>query len=141
MTKTPAVLLLLTFVVAEGLSAFAQERRFTEGELIGFTKSNYEHIINRLDQPIVVKNAEGQASSAVDGTELEDTLIEVRLPETGRVVGTRTNKNGHFKLKLKPGTYLFKATKDGFQSVIGTLVVSKDASRRARILIEMKMGV
>ena len=48
---------------------------------------------------------------------------------------------GRFAISHVPeGTYTFKATKDGFQSVVGTLIVSKKADRQKTIRIEMTIG-
>lgn len=133
----------LILLLATALTVAAQsQQRFTEGEFAGFTKSSTEHIVVRLDQPITVRSARGRIVSKADGTELADAIFEVRVPVTGRVVGCKTDEHGRFKLpRLQPGTYVFKATKDGFQSVVGTLVVGKAAKRDASISIGMELGV
>jgi hypothetical protein len=39
------------------------------------------------------------------------------------------------------GTYKFKATLNGFQSVMATITISKNASTENEIRIEMQVGV
>jgi len=39
------------------------------------------------------------------------------------------------------GTYKFKATLSGFQSVTGTIVVSKEAPKKDEVKIQMRVGV
>ncbi len=59
-----------------------------------------------------------------------------------RIRAARTAANGRFEVGRVPeGTYIFKATLDGFQSVVGMLVVSKKAGRRKIIDVEMPLGV
>lgn len=142
-TLTSICVRCLILLLATVLPAAAQSQlRFTEGEFAGFTKSSTEHIVVRLDQPITVRSARGRIVSKADGTELADAIFEVRVPGTDRVVGCKADAHGRFKLpRLQPGTYAFKATKDGFQSVVGTLVISKAAKRDASILIIMELGV
>ncbi len=75
------------------------------------------------------------------GAVMEDVLVEIR-DDAGRVTGTKTNRRGAFKLSGVPkGTYRFKVTMNGFQSVVGDVVVSKKANRADQMMIEMKVGV
>jgi len=39
------------------------------------------------------------------------------------------------------GTYDFKFTKNGFQSIVGTIEVTKSVPRKSRIALEMEVGV
>jgi hypothetical protein len=53
-----------------------------------------------------------------------------------------TDDKGRFRLRrLRPGEYLFKVTRSGFQSVVGRLTVSKAAAAKKPILIELPVGV
>ena len=142
-TVTTFCLTCSTLLLATILTAAAQsQERFTEGEFAGFTKSATEHIIVRMEQTITVRSAEGRILSKADGAELAGAIFEVRVPGTNEVVGGYTDKHGHFKLSsLQPGKYVFKATKDGFQSVAGTFVISKAAKRSSAISIAMQPGV
>ena len=42
---------------------------------------------------------------------------------------------------LHEGTYMFKTTLDGFQSVVGTVVLNKSVKKSEAIRIEMPLGV
>ena len=49
---------------------------------------------------------------------------------------------GRFKISgTAAGRYCFKATKDGFQSVIGKIVVGKKSTHKASIELTMPLGV
>ncbi|MBI3678897.1 MAG: carboxypeptidase regulatory-like domain-containing protein [Acidobacteria bacterium] len=56
---------------------------------------------------------------------MANALLEVRGPgDSERVVGTKTNRDGAFRLKrIRSGDYVFKVTLNGFQSVVGRLRV------------------
>lgn len=133
----------LLLVIAISSWTLAQSpQRFTEGEFAGFTKSPTEHIIVRLDEPFTVRSVQGQIVSKTDNTKLSGAIFEVRVPGSNKIIGCVADKRGRFKFpNLQPGTYVFKATKDGFQSVTGTIVVSKRSSRGASISIAMELGV
>ncbi|HYH01178.1 MAG TPA: carboxypeptidase-like regulatory domain-containing protein [Terriglobales bacterium] len=74
---------------------------------------------------------------------LEGVLVEFRGPDDSDVLTSKlTDKKGRFRaVGLSPGTYKFNATKDGFQSVAGVVVVSPKAKRSASIRIDMPIGV
>jgi hypothetical protein len=120
----------------------AQER-FQSGELKGFTKSPTEHIISRVDEPFAVSSVRGSVVFSGKDEPLKDVLFEIRGPgNLERIRAAKTGADGRFKIGRVPeGTYTFKATRDGFQSVVGTLVVSKKADRKKAIKIEMPLGV
>jgi hypothetical protein len=53
-----------------------------------------------------------------------------------------TDKHGHFRIsRVAKGTYRFKATLAGFQSVIGTIVVSKSKGVSREIAIHLSLAV
>jgi hypothetical protein len=119
------------------------QQRFTDGELKGFTKSPTEHIIARIDEPIKVFSIRGKILPKGNPESLKEVVFEIRGPGSSqRIRATKSRGDGTFRMQSVPeGTYLFKATRDGFQSVVGTLVVSKKADRQATITIEMPFGV
>lgn len=132
---------LLTCVMVVCAAATAQEKT-TVGD---FTKSPTEHIINQIDQPFVVQSVKGFISrqSAGPTEPLSDVLFEIQGPGADRKIrrGT-TDENGRFKIGHVPtGTYKFKATLNGFQSVMGTITVSKRAPKADEIRIAMPIGV
>jgi hypothetical protein len=112
------------------------------GEFEGFTKSSTEHEIVRLPQPLLVQKAEGKIVSEIRNQPLAQALFEVRGPgQSKRIYHTRTRENGDFALRgLKSGTYVFKATNDGFQSVVGSLVVCKGFKVHEPMRIVMRLG-
>jgi len=56
---------------------------------------------------------------------LPNVLFEIQGPSTGKKIRrATTDEHGRFKIGHVPaGTYKFKATLDGFQSVMGTMCV------------------
>jgi hypothetical protein len=129
-------------VLGIALACGAQER-FQSGEFKGFTKSPTEHIISRVDEPFTVSSVRGSVVLSGKDEPLKDVLFEIRGPgDSERIRAAKTGAEGRFKIGRVPeGTYTFKATLDGFQSVVGTLVVSKKADRQKAIKIEMPLGV
>ncbi|MCL6566971.1 MAG: carboxypeptidase-like regulatory domain-containing protein [Acidobacteriia bacterium] len=121
----------------------AAQERFQSGELKGFTKSPTEHIITRIDDPITVSSVRGLVVFSGKDEPLKDVLFEIRGPgNQERIRAAKTGSDGRFKIGRVPeGIYTFKATRDGFQSVVGTLIVSKRTDRRQTIKIEMPLGV
>ena len=110
-----------------------------------FTKSPTEHIINRIDQPFVVRSITGiivRQTSALDEP-LDNVLFEIQGPSIDRKIRrTRTDEKGRFEIHRVPtGTYVFKATLNGFQSVMGTITVSKVVPKSREIRIAMHIGV
>ncbi len=133
-------LLLLASTMAPAVAALPQSA--SDDGLAGFTKSPTEHIINELEEPIVVRKVRG---SIVDqGTfPLPNALFEVRGPGDGKAIKhARTDEHGRFTIRnVPPGTYRFKATMPGFQSVIGTLVVSKKADKTSEVRVKLPFGI
>lgn len=75
------------------------------------------------------------------GQPLPEVIIEIRN-SAGKVSGVQTNERGEFRMPhVAIGTYDFKFTKNGFQSIVGTIEVSKSVPRKDRIVFEMKPGV
>jgi len=135
------MLVRLTLVATISLFCCAQER-FDSGKFKGFTKSPSEHIIVELDEPFQVRSLRGVVLSKVDREPLVNVTFEIRDESSGQVRGTKTDRKGCFKMRSIPdGTYTFKATRNGFQSVVGTVVVSEKANRKKIINIQMPLGV
>jgi hypothetical protein len=132
----------IILVALFALSCLAQDR-FESGRLKGFTKSPTEHIIAEIDDLFEVRSVHGTVVFKGKDDPLRGVVFEIRGPGgVERIRATRTDSNGRFKIRRVPeGTYTFKATLDGFQSVVGTLVVSKKADRQKTIKIEMPIGV
>jgi hypothetical protein len=117
----------------------AQER-FESGCLKGFTKSPTEHIIDEPDKPFTVRTAKGIVLDP-SGAEMDGVIVELRN-EKGEIRGTKTNRRGALKLGGVPeGTYKLKVTMNGFQSLVGDIVVSKKAKDADLAKIVMKVGL
>ena len=108
-----------------------------------FTKSPTERTIDQIEDPFRVRTVMGTVSTTAGDEGRADVLLEVEGPNDDRTMRhVLTDKHGHFKIpKLPEGNYRFKATLYGFQSVMGTIVVSKHAPAMADIKIEMRSGV
>jgi hypothetical protein len=116
------------------------QERFETGWLKGFTKSPTEHIIDDPSKPFTLRGVRGIVLDP-SGAEMDGVVVEIR-DEAGRIRGTKTNRKGAFKLGGVPkGTYKFKLTMNGFQSVVGDIVVSKKANKSDALKIVMKHGV
>lgn len=131
---------IVAWIVLATATAMAQEK-----SVIGeFTKSPTEHIINRIEQPFLVGSVRGTIIRKEGFREpLANVLFEIQGPGGGKKIRkATTDERGRFKIAgVLPGTYKFKATLNGFQSVMGTIVVSSEAKRRTEINLEMGTGV
>lgn len=133
--KTATLLLLLAFATAPHVKA---------QDVIGdFTRSPVEHIINQIDEPFVVKSVEGTIMLPDGDGPIADVLFEIQGPGTDRKIRRcKTDDEGRFKMGRVPqGTYRFKATLGGFQSEMGTIIISRKALRTNEIKIMMPVGV
>ena len=137
MSKCAALIVLILTIPCH-----AQER-FAAGELKGFSKSPTEHIIVRMHDPLTVSAVRGTLLFKDHNDPFKDATFEIRGPGTSeRIRGAKSDSAGQFIIRHVPqGTCAFKATKDGFQSVVGTLIVSKREDRQKTIKIEMTVEV
>lgn len=132
--------ILLFCLMYFGAQTHAQ-KGFDYSKLHEFTKSPTEHIINELEHPIEVRSVRGFITYS-GGHPLANAIFEIREKSSDAVRKTITNGHGRFSIRrVAEGIYDFKATLDGFQSVVGTIVVSKQAGHTAKIHIEMHVGV
>jgi len=108
-----------------------------------FTRSPYEHIINEIDQPFVVRSVGGLITLPTGGEPLAGVLFEIQGPGADRRIRRcKSDQHGRFKIGHVPeGTYRFKATLSGFQSMMGTVTVSRGAVKGNEIKIAMPFGV
>jgi hypothetical protein len=117
------------------------QERYTSGEfageLEGFIKPSSGGIIERVDEPFVVRRVEGTVVRGIgDGSPLENVTVELRGP------GASTSADGHFLLEdVAPGKYVFKITAVGFKSLLGVIIVSPEASQGHSIRLVMDAGV
>lgn len=145
-------LILLGLSLWQGGGCVSHSRFTTEhgGRFTGFCISSTEHLIVEVPEPIVVRsvkgtvvNQEGADPERFPSYPLPEVLFEIRGPgKSERVRGATTDKKGRFRIKdVAEGEYAFKATLNAFQSVVGTIRVTRRAPRDATISIRMKFGV
>jgi Carboxypeptidase regulatory-like domain len=74
---------------------------------------------------------------------LPEVLFEIQGPDASKTIPRcHTDRSGRFGIaRVPPGTYRFKATLNGFQSIMRTIVVSSKATKTDHIDIEMRVGV
>src|SRR5215467_2524941 len=122
------------------VAASAQDQR----ALAGFTRSPTEHVINEVEQPFEVRSVTGVVTR--EGSEplqpLEDVLVEIKGPgDHDKIRATKTDVNGKFHIGHVPaGTYRFKTTLNGFQSAVGTIIVSRKAPKKNSIGLAVLIG-
>lgn len=112
--------------------------------LEGFTKSESEHIIREINKPFEVREIKGQIKNEVgDWPEGTSVLFEFReRDKNSKIKKVLSDKNGIFKIKrVENGIYCFKATANGWQSVVGTIIVSQETAQKNDITFEMLLGV
>jgi len=116
-------------------------------DIVGdFTRSPTEHIIVQLERPLVVRSVRGTVSWKDSGGVaggIPRALFEIQGPGANKQIRrAMTDQDGHFRIRHVPlGTYRFKATFHGFQSVMGEIIVRKGAPRASDIQIGMPPGV
>lgn len=108
-----------------------------------FTRSPNEHIINVIKEPFVVKSVEGLITLPNGDGPIEGVLFEIQGPDADRTIRRcTTDQHGRFKMgRISQGTYRFKTTLEGYQSEIGSIMISKKSSKTNEIKIEVPVGV
>lgn len=125
-----AVLLLVSTCIAE--------HRFQSGPYAGFTKLQQEQVIVELPKPLHIREVSGTVLAAKGREPVRKALFELRDDTTGKVKATRTDGEGRFRMKhIKDGKYTFKATRSGYQSVVGILVLREKSPESQPVAIEM----
>jgi hypothetical protein len=115
-----------------------------QGDGRGFYEVSHRAFIIQLEQPFVVRSVKGFIRRKQgDHEPLSNVLIEIQGPGNDSTIKrTTTNEHGRFRIgRVAEGTYKFKTTLNGFQSVMGTITVSKKAMRHDEIKIEVPVGV
>jgi carboxypeptidase family protein len=131
----------LILVLACHAKPLRAQDRFDSGPYKGFRKSPDEHIIVELEQPFRVRGIHGVIRDP-SGSPLPDAAFEIRDDSSGKVWGASADKHGRFWiLGIPRGTYRFKATLRGFQSVTGIITVSARARRKSTIELILPLGV
>jgi hypothetical protein len=98
-------------------------------------------MIVEIGPPFKVRDVHGSILVSANNEPLAGSLFEIR-DQSGTSHSATADKAGHFQIRGVPdGTFDFTTTKDGFQSVIGKIVVSKSSRRKALIQISMPIGI
>jgi hypothetical protein len=121
---------------------FARAQTSPPPDLSDFTKSAAERGVDTVEDPFRVRSVTGTISTATGDAGRANVLFEIEGPGDERTMRhVLTDRNGHFKISHLPdGNYRFKATLYGFQSVIGTIIVSKRNPATNEVKIEMRTG-
>jgi len=131
--RVALVSLALSVLLCDGL----QQHRYASGPYKGFVQEDPVLNKERIEEPFRVRTVSGKLRYA--SGPLPGAFFEVR-DSAGKVYSSKSNLKGDFVIaQLRSGAYIFKATKDGFQSVVGAVIVSDDA-RQGRIELYLKAG-
>jgi hypothetical protein len=113
--------------------------------LEGFTEAPAEHIINEITEPFVVREVKGRIDNVAGPGWWKDCLVlfEIRgIRKDTEVHKVYADENGKFIMRdITEGRYCFKATVNGWQSVMGVIFVEKRADPQKEIVFEMQLGV
>lgn len=114
-------------------------------DLSGFTQAITEHEIVEIAQPFLVRSVMGKIVNSINDGVWADTwpvLFEIRaMDERGKIRAVHADKDGNFEIAhVAEGRYCFKATVQGWDSVMGVIIVSRTADPKSRIAFEMKLG-
>ena len=140
--NTRFVLLIGALLMLSGTSGGQEERheRFKSGEYKGFMACTAFTLVI-LQDPFKVRKAKGVVLLPGSKDPIRNVLVEFRDAE-GKIVATKTDSRGRFQFRhLKEGTYMFKTTLSGFSSLIGTVVLDKNANSPNVIDLQMPVGV
>jgi hypothetical protein len=111
---------------------------------LGFTLAPNEHIVDEIKQPIVVRAVKGKLTNEEGGWPDNwpfPKLFEIRKIGDSTVIQARADEEGNFEILSVPeGRYCFKATVEGWQSVIGIVIVSKKARQTKMISLVLEIA-
>ena len=132
-------------LLAVAIGAVVAQDRFGDehgGRLKGFTKSPTEHIMNEFDGLPEVRTVHGRIADS-SGAGLPEAVFEIRIENPdAKVRGVVTKPDGRFEMRSVPeGIYVFKVTRNGFQSVFGRLKVTRKAPSANLLSFELQVGV
>lgn len=109
-----------------------------------FTLAMDEHIIEKIEKPIIMRSIKAKITNMVGGwPDNTQILFEVRRNEIGaKTIRSYADSEGNVEVpQAENGHYCFKATVNGWRSVMGIIKVDKRAEPAKMILIVMLPGV
>jgi hypothetical protein len=132
-------LTLLLVLLAFAPSQDAQQR-FESGPYKGFVREEPELDKVEIGQPFEVPTTINGIIVHSEGQPVSGALFEIR-DGSGRVLSSVASDAGRFQIAhVRPGTYDFKVTKNGFHSVIGTITVSRKTPQKNSVHIQLSLG-
>jgi hypothetical protein len=109
----------------------------------GFTRTASDHLIVQLQQPFRVRTVRGVITS--EGGDWPPSVVvrvELRNGRMNDIREARTDDGGRFEIRgVAEGRYCFKASAEGWQSVVGTIIVTAAANPADRVSFAMRLGV
>jgi hypothetical protein len=143
--KTILIVLSL-LILRQYIETKQQEKKdfYTFCSSYGFTEASIEQI-SHLEKPFVVKTVCGTVLRG-DGLPMgTEVIFEIRKKDKNwknqKIYKTMTDEKGNFCIKcVKRGTYCFKVTLEGWQSVMGEIILTDKADKNSKILIKLEPG-
>lgn len=142
MTRNCLLLFICFYLTFCSLKQNPTPKEIQDCDFDKFTKSKTEHIINEIKTPFIVKTVIGKIESTGGAWPKSiNILVELYNPKNG-ITSIHSDDQGFFEAKnVKTGTYCFKATINGWQSVIGIIIISNKADSKQKIIFMMPLGV
>ena len=84
------------------------------------------------------------ASNILEGTvrDIKGKPIELATVSLNNVIGSHTDRNGHYKLtRLKEGTYQYRVSFVGYETVTGTVHIQSSKTRLDVTLKELSLNL
>ena len=150
MKRTLTTALLAVTFVSCSIPAVRAQGIVEKGPWKSFRQEHPPLSYEEIPTPFIVREISGTISYS-GGKPLQAAYFEIGLAD-GNTLGTGTGADGRFELRsfrflglvrsaaIRPGTYRFKVTKDGFHSAVGTIVVSPKAPKQSVVAIVLKPG-
>lgn len=129
---------LFLFVIALAATHSLAQQRYDSGPFKGFLKEEPTLNVKELPRSFEVRAIRGALIFGEHA--LPEAFFEVR-DANGHVFTAKTDEHGAFTFPdARAGRYDFKATKNGFESVVGTVIVSDSAPKKNRIRVQLSLG-
>jgi hypothetical protein len=107
-----------------------------------FTIMASDHILVEIQENFIVRKVRGRIISESGEWPPGGVLFELKGLNQEEIESTYSDTDGFFSMpKVKKGTYCFKASIEGWQSVMGIVVVDERDAKAAAIDFEMLLGV
>ena len=131
--------LLLTFTCVISVS---NAQTYTVADFVDFTHTPNSHVLNPVQEPFTVSAVQGliqfENGSIVPKA---GVLFEIQGPGADRTIRRATSDpHGRFRIDAVPfGIYKFKTSLDGFESIVGTLILTKGAPKQNKVVLKLQV--